>query len=106
MINPTDPRLTPVPETDEAYDSIMHVLHVARAQKPLNAAYRSQQRLVRTDAQRPCDAHAHRFDRAIVDSQRMERGEEKMAAPCALPNRGNIPFGVDASYKNHLQTAN
>jgi len=87
MINPTDPRLTPVPETDEAYDSIMHVLHVARAQKPLNAAYRSQQRLVRTDAQRPCDAHAHRFDRAIVDSQRMERGEEKMAAPCALPNR-------------------
>jgi len=85
MINPTDPRLTPVPETDEAYDSIMHVLHVARAQKP-NAAYRNQQRLVRTDAQRPADAHAQRLDRSFVDGQRFER-EEKMAPTCAVPNR-------------------
>ncbi len=91
MLNPTEPRLTPVPETDEAYDSIMHVLHQVARKHDSNAAFRPQQRLVRTDHP------VHAPHRLILqqDGQRLEQSEEKMTVSStgsASPNRGNIFF--------------
>ncbi len=85
MLNPTEPRLTPVPETDEAYDSIMHVLHHVARKHDSNAAFRPQQRLVRTDH----PVHAHRLVLQQQDGQR--HTEEKMTVSStgsAAPNRG------------------
>eukprot|EP00088_Acartia_fossae_P035252 TRINITY_DN36285_c0_g1_i1.p1 TRINITY_DN36285_c0_g1~~TRINITY_DN36285_c0_g1_i1.p1 ORF type:complete len:244 (-),score=66.64 TRINITY_DN36285_c0_g1_i1:98-751(-) len=79
MLNPTEPRLTPVPETDEAYDSILHVLHVAR-KNDLAATYNKHVQRHVVDRMDAAVKHAQQQHRNLVDAHHVQRIDVHHAA--------------------------